>query len=210
MKKKPPDTRSRHLSSEDHALWEHLAAGLKPLRKRSRVHPAAPGDEPETRFRPQSKAAQHHVIAAAEGRKAGEPPLVETSKAPELNAFDRRAARKLSRGHFEIEARIDLHGMRQFEAHSALRRFLFSCHARGQRWVLVITGKGGSQRRRDDEEFSFRFSEERGVLKRSVPMWLAEPELRTIVVSYTTSAIQHGGEGALYVQLRNPDRLLRR
>ena len=49
---------------------------------------------------------------------------------------------------------------------------------------------------------------ERGVLKRNVPMWLAEPELRAIVVSFATAAIPHGGEGALYIQLRKPERLL--
>jgi DNA-nicking Smr family endonuclease len=40
------------------------------------------------------------------------------------------------------------------------------------------------------------------VLKRNVPRWLEEPDVRSIVVSYTTAAIQHGGEGAIYVHLR--------
>jgi DNA-nicking Smr family endonuclease len=35
-----------------------------------------------------------------------------------------------------------------------------------------------------------------------VPQWLAEPEFRTIVLSYTAASIRHGGEGALYVRLR--------
>jgi DNA-nicking Smr family endonuclease len=83
-----------------------------------------------------------------------------------------------------------------------------SCHARGLRWVLVITGKGAPRRRNEDEDgYTPRFgTEERGVLKRNVPMWLAEPELRAIIVSFTAAAIQHGGEGAIYVQLRNPER----
>jgi len=120
-----------------------------------------------------------------------------------LNTFDRKAARKLRQGQIEIEARIDLHGMRQHEAHAALRRFLMSCFGRGLRWVLVITGKGAPQRARDPEGFGVS---ERGVLRKNVPMWLSEPELRAVVVSFTTAAIPHGGEGALYVQLRNPDR----
>jgi DNA-nicking Smr family endonuclease len=44
------------------------------------------------------------------------------------------------------------------------------------------------------------------VLRKNVPMWLAEPELRAVVVSFKTASIPHGGEGALYIQLRNPDR----
>ena len=66
--------------------------------------------------------------------------------------------------------------------------------------MLVITGKGkpGSA-----AEAGYRNPEnERGVLKRNVPRWLEEPDVRTIVVSYTTAAIQHGGEGAIYVHLR--------
>jgi DNA-nicking Smr family endonuclease len=94
--------------------------------------------------------------------------------------------------------------MRQHEAHIALRRFLATAFQRGQRWVLVITGKGGPRRPRDDDGYS---AAEPGVLKRNVPMWLAEPELRAIVVSYKTAAITHGGEGALYIQLRKPERV---
>ncbi|MFA5949207.1 MAG: Smr/MutS family protein [Hyphomicrobium sp.] len=213
MTKKPPPRR-RHLSKEDHALWEHTASSLEPLsRKRHRVHPANPETETEPQVRTAAKQAQHHAIASAEGRTTEPkivPPKVEAAKAPALNTFDRRAAKKLRQGHFEIEARIDLHGMRQVEAHTALRRFLFSCHSRGLRWVLVITGKGGRQRRNEEESVGFGSSSERGVLKRNVPMWLAEPELRAIVVSFTAAAIQHGGDGALYIQLRNPDKILRR
>jgi DNA-nicking Smr family endonuclease len=80
---------------------------------------------------------------------------------------------------------------------------LLSCFSRGLRWVLVITGKGGPRRPRDDDGYG---ESERGILRKNVPHWLAEPELRTVVVSFTTAAIPHGGEGALYVQLRNPDR----
>jgi DNA-nicking Smr family endonuclease len=113
-----------------------------------------------------------------------------------LAALERRQARRLRSGQVEIEARLDLHGMRQSDAHAALRRFLLACHARGVRWALVITGKGATARGGASGEH------ERGVLRRNVPRWLAEPELRAIVISYTAAAAPHGGEGALYVQLR--------
>lgn len=134
---------------------------------------------------------------------------------PPVNDFDRKAARRIRSGRIEIEARIDLHGMRQSEAHSALRSFLHGCHARGVRWVLVITGKGRPSRawepghdeaapsvRRGRDDRPSWHDDERGVLKRNVPRWLAEPDLRSIVVSYTTASPPHGGEGALYVHLR--------
>jgi DNA-nicking Smr family endonuclease len=103
----------------------------------------------------------------------------------------------------EIEARLDLHGMRQAEAHRALRNFLLRCHDSGRRWVLVITGKGVSERsNRADRDDGFLEREERGTLRRNVPLWLSEPELRSIIISTSSAAPQHGGDGALYVYLR--------
>lgn len=215
MAKKPPakPSRRRHLSKEDEALWAYTAATLKPLPVRKGRH--VPGAEnldgvPPFEAKPAKRTAARHQ--ASERREPAQevvpprlPPAKPPAAAPELNTFDRKAARKLRQGRFEIEARIDLHGMRQHEAHAALRRFLHTSFRRGLRWVLVITGKGGARRPRDEEDGGFG-SVERGVLKRNVPLWLTDPDMRAIVVSYTSAAISHGGEGALYVQLRNPDR----
>jgi DNA-nicking Smr family endonuclease len=43
---------------------------------------------------------------------------------------------------------------------------------------------------------------ERGVLRRQVPLWLALPDLRSLVVGFEEAHVAHGGEGALYVRLR--------
>lgn len=205
MKKPKAPSRRRHMTNEDEALWEHTAASLEPLRgKKSRHHPSVEEahEAPVFTAKPDKKGISAQPAAKA-AEKAAEARPVKSKATPDLNAFDRKAARRLRQGATEIEARIDLHGMRQHEAHGALRRFLLSCFARRLRWVLVITGKGGQRRQREDNIYGVS---ESGVLRRNVPMWLAEPELRAIVVSFTTAAIPHGGEGALYIQLRNPDR----
>ncbi|MBI3434256.1 MAG: Smr/MutS family protein [Proteobacteria bacterium] len=105
-----------------------------------------------------------------------------------MPALDRRTRHKLARGTAAIDARIDLHGLTQSEAHAALRGFLRGAHERGARHVLVITGKGGRVGG--------------GVLKRQVPLWLQSAELRHFVVSFEGAHVGHGGEGALYVQVR--------
>jgi DNA-nicking Smr family endonuclease len=117
-----------------------------------------------------------------------------------LADFERRKARQIASGKVEVEARVDLHGLRQPDAHARLRGFLVEANARGLKTVLVITGKGG-------EEPADRLGElagerQRGVLRRNVPHWLGEPELRAIVLSFTQAGVRHGGAGALYVQLR--------
>ncbi len=204
--KKPGKRGAGHeLSAEERALWEHAARTLKPLKGKPRVHAAQAKEAPS--------AAPGAYEKANTPRSAGAPPRVPAQTAalpsapPPLAGLDRRKARKISTGKVEIEGRIDLHGMRQAEAHAALRRFLMRAHADGRRWVLVITGKGASLRRgEEDAELTAVREDERGVLKRNVPRWLEEPELRAIVVGFTTAAIRHGGEGAIYVQLRRRDR----
>jgi len=204
MKKEPPRSRRRHLSKEDEALWEHTAASLDPLKVRKGRHlEAMPDLDAVMPFKPRGKPSEPTKVARAE--KPAPPKPASRPAPPALGAFDRKAARRLRQGQIDIEARIDLHGMRQSEAHGALRGFLLAAAGRGLKWVLVITGKGGPRRRGDDEPVLFG-GHERGVLRRSVPMWLAEPELRAVVVSFTTAAIPHGGEGALYIELRKPGR----
>ncbi|MCU0954260.1 MAG: Smr/MutS family protein [Hyphomicrobium sp.] len=206
MTKKPGrGGRPTVLSDEDHALWEHTARSLEPLRNmKGRVHEALEGEDDFAKlFAPKAKS---QAPSQANGRPQSladplaKPPVKKSP--PDLNPFDRKNVKKLKRGKIEIEARIDLHGMRQAEAHAALIRFIHGSAAMGRRWVLVITGKGLPSRSPDgDRERSFGETP-RGVLKRSVPLWLAEPQVSGLIVSFTEAAIEHGGSGALYVHLR--------
>jgi DNA-nicking Smr family endonuclease len=94
-----------------------------------------------------------------------------------------------------LDSVIDLHGMRQAEAHGALVAFLHRAQAGGHTVVLVVTGKGGAA----SGEGLF---DERGVLRRVVPHWLRLPDVRPLVLGFEEAAPHHGGAGALYVRLR--------
>ena len=107
------------------------------------------------------------------------------------DGIDRRTNDRLRRGQMPVEARLDLHGMTQADAHAALIRFVGSGRQRGLRCVLVITGRGSPDAR-----------EERGVLKRMFPRWLATAPLRDHVLSYAQARQRDGGGGAFYVLLR--------
>jgi DNA-nicking Smr family endonuclease len=98
--------------------------------------------------------------------------------------------RRLARGLADVDARIDLHGMRQERAFAALSAFLRHAQARGARVALVITGKGGAR------------DAERGVLRQVVPDWLGRPDFRDLVVGFEEASRRHGGAGALYVRVR--------
>lgn len=103
--------------------------------------------------------------------------------------------RKLARGHLPIDGTIDLHGMTQIEAEGALQRFITARAARGDRTLLVITGKG-------IKKTGFGMLEQRGVLRVMLPRWLAAPALAPYVAGLEPAARGHGGEGAFYVRLK--------
>ncbi|MGN6102905.1 MAG: Smr/MutS family protein [Devosia sp.] len=111
------------------------------------------------------------------------------------HSLEPRLRRRVRRGQIEIDATIDLHGMRQAEARAALERFILARSGRGDRTLLVITGKG----LRKTEDYAIL---DRGVLRAMLPMWLAEPALAPYVAGFDIAAQGHGGEGAFYVRLR--------
>jgi DNA-nicking Smr family endonuclease len=170
-------------------LWARVVETAAPLKVRNRVTVKA-GPVTPALPAPKKQRPAPPLVAVK--------PVLRPRPAPAAVSLDRQTARQLEKGQLAVEARLDLHGLRQRDAHARLRTFLKSAQARGQRHVLVITGKGAVQ----TESKSFYDEEERGVLKQSVPRWLAEPELAALVVSYSSAPRRLGGEGALYVRLR--------
>lgn len=177
--------RGRHLSDTELALWRQVARTVKPLPGRPAVEaepepPAPPAPTPDD-----ASAVSARALTPMTSRPATPPPL-----AP----LERRLRLQLRRGRHEVEAKIDLHGMRQDEAHLALRGFLRREQGRGTRLALVVTGKGGPA--------PALFGDERGILRRMVPHWLSLPDLRALVLGFEEAEQRHGGLGALYVRLR--------
>ena len=169
------------LTSDEKRLWAYVARSARPLPgKKPPPLPIEPKSEAPDESVPTQPLRMLHFQPAPRAL----PPLV---------MLDRRTRRDVARGQFDIDARIDLHGMRQAEAHRALLGFLHHAHALRYKLVLVITGKGRVEPEPDRD---------RGVLRRLVPHWLADPTMRRLVIGYEPAAIGHGGDGALYVRLR--------
>lgn len=94
---------------------------------------------------------------------------------------------KLRRGHWSVQAVIDLHRMTSDEAHDALADFLLDARNRGFRCVQVIHGKGLGSPNREP------------VLKGKVRRWLAHWDE---VLAYCEARQHAGGGGAVIVLLR--------
>jgi DNA-nicking Smr family endonuclease len=202
-------SRKRPLTAEEAELWAFAMREAKALRRERVRHAAAANRAQGSAALSAPPAAPEMSRTSSVQKKAAAPapptttrhPTSEPAKSPPpLARYNERERRKLARDTELIDARLDLHGMRQREAHGALKRFLLACHARGDRHVLVITGKGAPGS--GTISASHYAVDERGVLRRLVPHWLAESDLRGLVVSYTPASVRHGGDGALYVRLR--------
>jgi DNA-nicking Smr family endonuclease len=192
----------RFLSEEEIELWARVTRSAEPL---ARARPPCLTDtQPSEAKTPAMTAAPNGAEKAATPK----PVIVQSRSKPDAvpphAPFDSRVSKKIARGRHPIDARLDLHGLRQQDAYVVLRRFLARCQADCLRHVLVITGKGGMPD--DGATRNFWQSEERGILRRLVPQWLAEPSFRLHVVSFTESAMKHGGSGALYVTIRKGTR----
>jgi DNA-nicking Smr family endonuclease len=184
-------SRRRQLSDEEQALWSGFARSIKPLRgKRDSGRPAVAADKAD---KPPPRAAISREAQPQPAPRAKTQP----AKTPPLAPLGRRLKQRVARGREPIEARIDLHGMTQMQAHAALLRFLQRAQDDDARIALVVTGKGtGAAAATRDS------TNERGVLKRQVPIWLSLPEFRSLIVGFEEAHIGHGGQGALYVRLR--------
>jgi DNA-nicking Smr family endonuclease len=198
-------TRARIVTDDEALLWHYATKSLDPVKVKPRVDvgskrfesPSAASPAPLRSARPTSQSVSVKSLpSAARSTQAAGP-----RARPPLADFDRRKARRISAGKAEVDARIDLHGLDQREAYLRLRGFLANAHARGDRLVLVITGKGGSGEA-PDRLGELAGGRRRGVLRRNLPQWLEEPEFREMVSSFTQAGLRHGGAGALYVQLR--------
>ena len=125
--------------------------------------------------KPQVKPQRTRTVAPAPARPRLTPPA------------DRGGEKRVRRGRVELDATLDLHGHTQASGRAALARHIASACARGARAIIIVTGSGRSGE---------------GVLKRRLPEWLAEPDLRPLVTGFAQAHRKHGGGGAYYVFLK--------
>ena len=208
--------RPRPLHHNEIALWREVTRSIVPLNGK-RVLKADPvADEPQAeaaspaskpkKATPKTppKASAEALAQLASSKLAFAPPAPVRAVAAKplatkpLATIERKLIKQVSRGQYEIDAVLDLHGFRQHDAHERLRRFLHRAQADHARLVLVVTGKGASPttRLQDGEPHV------KGILRRSVPEWLRMPDLRSVVLGFEEAAPHQGGSGALYVRLR--------
>lgn len=189
---KTSDKKAGELTQDDEAVWQGVTKSVTPLQ-----------DRPPAKPLPKVKRVHidHHARDLPMEWQMDNAPMPETH-------IDRKSKRRLSSGHMNVDKVVDLHGNTSEAAFSRLKGEIINSIKMGHRCLLVITGKGGKRvaqsesasvphRKRDD------FGSGTGLLKRLVPEWLTSPELSPFVISYDSAHKSHGGDGALYIMLRN-------
>ena len=176
-------------NSED-KLWKQVTESVTPLKDRPTPAPLPP---------------RKRFVKNAEGQNL--PKDWGKNTTPPANTIDKNTQRKLTKGNLSIDRTLDLHDHTQDRAYDRLKHALVEGVSSGAKCILVITGKGGAERKSLDSggassRTRMDFALGTGTLKRMVPLWLNSADLAPMVHSYDWAHKMHGGEGALYVLLR--------
>lgn len=183
--------RGRRLSAEEQAIWARVARSARPFPGRA---PVAADDLPQTMevaFPLPKKPVRRQVL---EGRRIGSPPL---SKAPAQDTLDGSWDKRILKGDLRPDVSIDLHGETLASAHARLNRGLDAAIRRGDRVILLVTGKAAVDNPRLPPT-------SRGVIRASITDWLAASSYADRIAAIRNAHPRHGGAGALYLVLRKP------
>ncbi len=173
-------------SDDEKALFRAAVAGAQPLsQQRIAPHRNPPSPRPRQREEDESRVLDDMLSDYID------PAELETGE--ELlycrPGLQHSVLRKLRRGHYAVEAELDLHGLHVAEARQALTTFLQHALSLRIKTVRIIHGKGNG---------SFN---KQPVLKGKVNNWLRQ---RIEVLAFCSARPVDGGTGAIYVLLRRP------
>ena len=167
-------------------LFRQSIGTVAPLRSIDKAVHRPPQPEPIAR---QHLADEQAALAQSLSDEFSIESLLETDEGLSYarTGIGQETVRKLRRGHWVIQAQLDLHGMRTDEAREALAEFLRNAGRRGLRCVRVIHGKGLGSVNREP------------VLKKKVRNWLVQKEE---VLAFCQARAADGGAGAVMVLLK--------
>lgn len=189
----------RGLTAEEAALWQKVAATVKPLvpaRLRLSRSPApAPVAELQSAPPPMPKA---RVKGRVPPPLAPAPPPPSPARPLDRHGLDSSWERKLARAAVQPDFTLDLHGHTLDSAHARLDHGLMLAAAQGARLVLLVTGKP-----RPSDDHASR-GERRGAIRAKLLDWLAAGPHASRIAAVRQAHPRHGGAGAVYIVLKRP------
>ena len=102
--------------------------------------------------------------------------------------------------------KLDLHGFSLIEANKIVKKFIIESFNNGYKKILVVTGKGSRSKSYDNPYLSEKLS----VLKYAVPEYINNDEnLINKIRKISKASLTDGGEGAIYIFLKNSEKFTR-
>ncbi|WP_194743945.1 Smr/MutS family protein [Thermaurantiacus tibetensis] len=182
---------SRRLTAEELALWRQVAATVRAWKPLPEVL-----DPPE----PRPPARPDRAGVGARKARAGPAGLAPARPQRPTETLDASWDRKLASGKARPDRVIDLHGHTREEARLRLERTVRAAADRGERLLLVITGKGGTPGPAPADLMGDRPG--RGAIRAELPRWLGAPELSARIAAVRQAPGRQGGPGAVWLVLR--------
>lgn len=182
----------RRLTADEAALWRRVMASVRPAHPpKSAKTAAAPVPASPAKVAPTAKTS---ATPSAQPRPRPAPAVLAKPQPKPGTTLDGSWDRKLATGTVAPDSSIDLHGHTLHSAHSVLDAGLDRAIARGDRILLLITGKPP----RPESERPHA----RGRIREAVGDWLAASRHAANIASVRAAHPRHGGAGALYIVLR--------
>ena len=106
-------------------------------------------------------------------------------------SLDDKIKKQMKSNKLTFDAMVDLHGKTEIQAYEIIKDFIKDSYLNNLKNIIIITGKG---------------SNGKGILKLKTPLWLKSEGLSEYVVGFETMPHSKGGEGALFVKLKNKNK----
>lgn len=171
------------------ALFKAAVGDAHTLPHHGKLEPTAPQIQPipKQRIRDEQQALVDSLsdhISYEDSMEAGEELVYLRT------GLRRDTLKKLRRGHWVLQAELDLHGQTSIEARQSVNAFISLCHKRGLRCVRIIHGKGLGSKNREP------------ILRTRVKHWLMQKDE---VLAFCQARAVDGGSGAVVVLLKSPN-----
>jgi DNA-nicking Smr family endonuclease len=190
----PPPTEQAEPQPSDAETFAMYMAGVRTLEDRkARVPRSATPIEPKSKA---PRGAQDHDADArhmlhslvAEGVRFEVTDDGERIEGRRLDV-DPRELRRLRRGAYSVDGRLDLHGMNAGEARREVEKFVRKRRGDGDRVVALIHGRGNHSPRGI------------GVLRGEIAAWLSQGPVAHHVAAFASAPEDEGGTGVVLALL---------
>ena len=178
-----PKGGSAGASSSDREALERAFADVKPLGENTKKRVMPPAESPRASARAAGKAPPRPVEPLRVERE-GSGIVLGKRGSTHSSILD-----ALEDPRLEVEAECDLHGRTAREAEREVHRFVRDCQRNGNRWVLIIVGKG------------LHSPDGKGTLKASIVEALSKRAPARFILAFRTAPRHLGGTGALVARL---------